>query len=151
MPSNPVQKEESRAMGKKLFGVFGIALGVLTLWIILAVIEAQIVINLDKKIRQNRDIFLNYVERLPEMLDGSGKGYWFNCESHRTGVLWEYEICLNEVSQASFLSKCDPPFFSVEYFPPDMYFNPIPNPGGRRVFDLQRNKDICYEHELELD
>ncbi len=101
--------------------------GFLVLWAVLYVAERQVLKTLDQNIRQDRQIFMDYVARLPERLavDGASLIHFGSCETHRVGGIWSYKLCLIKI--------CDPKecgadaSFDVRYWKPTSYTLPIFN------------------------
>ncbi len=123
--------------------------GFLVLWPVLYVAERQVLKTLDQNIRQDRQIFMDYVARLPERLavDGASLIHFGSCETHRVGGIWSYKLCLIKV--------CDPKecgadaSFYVRYWKPTSYTLPIFNSYylnetalGTTMVILDQNKKI---------
>jgi hypothetical protein len=101
--------------------------GFLVLWPVLYVAERQVLKALDQNIRQDRQIFMDYVARLPEPLavDGASLIHFGSCETHPVGGIWSYKICLIKLCNPS---ECDASkAFMVRYWRPTPYTFPFFN------------------------
>ncbi len=132
-------------------------MGFLVLWPLLYVAERQVLKSLDQNIRQNRQIFMDYVRGLPSHIImpepyGTSFGY---CQENRVGGLWSYKICVEKRFKTN--SCKSSPYFIVKYWSPTPLTFPLFNnyylsgPFGNSAYYINNDKSICETFDLRGD
>lgn len=114
------------------------------IWIVLVVVEGFVLRYLDKSSRADRETFREYIDNLPPMLDGAGKGFRFLCNYYQAGLIWRYRICLSENPNPWPEMGCEAPHFEVIYHPPRPFTFPDLDETHFRPFSINPNKEICH-------
>lgn len=125
-------------------------LGGIALWIALVVLESQLIRYMDKQIRADRSIFVEYVDRLPQPIEMLDTSYHSFCEFPRVWGLWRYEICLQRVEYTNPSSSfpCPSPYFPVLYKKPNLIFFLNFPEWKRSILYLRQDKTVCIEHDI---
>jgi len=125
----------------------------LLLYIVLVLVESQIIGHIDRKVRTDRSIFVGYVERLPNPINLKRFSSQKRCEYPRIWGLWTFSICLTRTDyntprskSADVLFPCPTPFYTVEYIPPNSILLPDLPTWRHTPFYLRPDKTICFEN-----
>ena len=123
---------------------------VILFWVVVSTAESIFIEKLDKDIRSDYSEFVSYVEKLPPVLSIDNRKYLLNCKKLRTGVFWEYEVCLKLVNREPLVKQgnCTAPFYKVVYFRPEPILRATLGELHTTILSISRDKKICDFRDL---
>ena len=119
-------------------------------WVVVSTAESIFIEKLDKDIRSDYSEFVSYVEKLPPVLSIDNREHLKNCQKLRTGVFWEYEICLILVNRETpeKQGNCITPFYRVVYYRPKPILRVKLDEFYTTILIISRDKKICDFRDL---